>query len=393
MLWVLMGAIGAVLLIACANIANLMLVRADARRPEFAVRAALGAMPGRIARELLVESLVLGAAGSVVGLLLAYAGLRALVAIGPSDLPRLQEIAVYPPVLAFSVAISLASALVFGSITALKHALQRETALDGRCARIEREPRAECDAQHAGGRAGRAGSRAGRERGADDSHVASAARRRSRFCGSGDDSNGEDLDSGQRIGRPGANHPHPARDARQHRGTSRCRGQPASRVTFRWTRRNSNGPIAVEGQTVAPGETLPVRRWIRVSPGYFGAMGTRLIAGRDVTWNDIETGGRVALISEDFARELAAEPAGAIGKRVRPGPFVDDAWREVIGVVQSVQQDGLSGRHPVPCTSPCSRRTCSTCPSLEPRRSRSRSAARARAPPASWRRFGRRCSP
>ncbi len=94
MLWVLMGAIGAVLLIACANIANLMLVRADTRRPEFAVRAALGARPGRIARELLVESLVLGAAGSLVGLLLAYAGLRALVAMGPSDLPRIQEIAV-----------------------------------------------------------------------------------------------------------------------------------------------------------------------------------------------------------------------------------------------------------------------------------------------------------
>ena len=129
MLWVLMGAIGAVLMIACANIANLMLVRADARRPEFAVRAALGARPARIASELLIESLVLGAAGSVVGLALAYAGLRALVAIGPSDLPRLQEIAVYPPVLAFTVAISLASALVFGSVTALKHALQRDTRL------------------------------------------------------------------------------------------------------------------------------------------------------------------------------------------------------------------------------------------------------------------------
>ena len=75
MLWVLMGAIGAVLLVACANIANLMLVRADARRQEFAVRAALGAVPARIARELLVESLVLGAAGSVLGLVLAYVGL------------------------------------------------------------------------------------------------------------------------------------------------------------------------------------------------------------------------------------------------------------------------------------------------------------------------------
>ena len=121
-LWVLMGAIGAVLLVACANIANLMLVRADARRQELAVRAALGAVPARIARELLVESLVLGAVGGALGLVLAYGGLELLVAIGPSNLPRLEEIAVHPPVLAFTVAVSLASTLAFGSITALKHA-------------------------------------------------------------------------------------------------------------------------------------------------------------------------------------------------------------------------------------------------------------------------------
>jgi putative ABC transport system permease protein len=123
MLWVLMGAIGAVLLVACANIANLMLVRADARGHEFVVRAALGAGAKRIARELLVESASIGAAGSVLGLVLAYLGLQLLVAIGPSNLPRLQEIALYLPVLAFTVAVSLAATLVFGSITALKAAL------------------------------------------------------------------------------------------------------------------------------------------------------------------------------------------------------------------------------------------------------------------------------
>ena len=97
-LWVLMGAIGAVLLVACANIANLMLVRTDARRQELAMRAALGARPKRIARELLVESLVLGAAGCALGLGLAYAGLQVLVALAPSDLPRVGEVAVHPPV-------------------------------------------------------------------------------------------------------------------------------------------------------------------------------------------------------------------------------------------------------------------------------------------------------
>ena len=130
-LWVLMGAIGAVLLIACANIANLLLVRSDARRQELAVRVALGAGSARIARELLVESLVLGAAGCALGLALAYVGVQILVAIGPSNLPRLQDVGVHPPVLAFTVAVSLASTLLFGSIPALKAALRVERPLSG----------------------------------------------------------------------------------------------------------------------------------------------------------------------------------------------------------------------------------------------------------------------
>ena len=103
----------------------------------------------------------------------------------------------------------------------------------------------------------------------------------------------------------------------------------------------ANGPpVGVEGQTLAPGDSPTSRRFKFISPGYFEAMGTRILAGRDVTWSDIETGGRVALISEDFAREIAAEPAGALGRRIRL-PFGEDALREVIGVVQSVHQDGL----------------------------------------------------
>ena len=141
--WVLMGAIGAVLLIACANIANLMLVRADARRPEFAVRAALGAVPARIARELLVESLLLGAAGGVLGLVLAYGGLELLVAIGPSDLPRLQEIAVVSAGARVQRGRFARVDALFGSITALKHAGAHRLTRAGRGARVEREPRAQ----------------------------------------------------------------------------------------------------------------------------------------------------------------------------------------------------------------------------------------------------------
>jgi predicted permease len=345
MLWVLMGAIGAVLLIACANIANLMLVRASARRPEFAVRAALGARPARIARELLIESLVLGAAGSAVGLALAYAGLRALVAIGPGDLPRLQEIAVYPPVLAFTVAISLASTFVFGSITAFKHALHIDAPMTG-AAR---------------------GSSASHERSATRNTlvvvqvalalvlVVSAALMIRTFQAL------RDIDPGfsdsatiqtARIWIP----PGLSRDAAQITRIEReildkiaaipgvAGAGFASQIPMEGLQ--NNGPVTVEGQTVAPGTLPPQRRWIRVSPGYFAAVGTRMIVGRDVTWNDIETGGRVAVISENFARELATEPAGALGGRIRVGPFAQDDWKEVIGVVQSVQQDGLYGAAP-----------------------------------------------
>jgi hypothetical protein len=77
-----------------------------------------------------------------------------------------------------------------------------------------------------------------------------------------------------------------------------------------------------------------------VSPGYFEAMGTRLIAGRDVTWTDIEAGGRVVVISEEFAREIVGEPAAALGKRIRTA-VEGSGWHEVIGVAQSVRQHGL----------------------------------------------------
>jgi ABC-type transport system, involved in lipoprotein release, permease component len=101
----------------------------------------------------------------------------------------------------------------------------------------------------------------------------------------------------------------------------------------------------VEGETVAATETPPSRRWNFVLPGYFEAMGTRMVAGRDITWSDIEAGGRVAVISEDLAREIAAEPAAALGKRIRLSSD-QPGWDEVVGVVQRVHQDGLFEAEP-----------------------------------------------
>jgi predicted permease len=113
-LWVLMATIGVVLFIACANVANLMLVRAEGRQQELAIRAALGADWSRIARELLMESVALGVAGGLLGVGLAYAALKVLVAIGPANLPRLEEISIDRPVLLFTLAISLVACLLPG---------------------------------------------------------------------------------------------------------------------------------------------------------------------------------------------------------------------------------------------------------------------------------------
>jgi putative ABC transport system permease protein len=339
MLWVLMGAIGAMLLVACANIANLMLVRADARRQEFTVRAALGAMPARLAREMLVESSILGAAGCVLGLALAYVGLKILVAIGPNNLPRLQEIGLYLPVLAFTLAVSLAATLVFGSITALKHALHVGTPIT----------------------LGARSSTASRERSATRNGlvvvqvalalvlVVSAALMIRTFQAL------RDVDPGftepatiqtARIWVPNALAADPKAYTRlQHDILDRIATLPgvasagfASQLPMEAP--PVRPPIVVEGQTPAAGALPPGRGHKFVSPGYFKTMGTRIIAGRDITWGDIETGGRVAVISEDFARELAPEPAGALGKRIKTFAATD-AWREVVGVVQNVHEAGL----------------------------------------------------
>ncbi len=117
---VLMGALGLVLLLVCANVANLVLVRAQSRQHEFAVRAALGAGWGRIARELLVESLTLGILGGALGVTLAYAGLRVLVAQGPATLPRLQEISMDGTASAFALACSIGTSLLFGLAAVLR---------------------------------------------------------------------------------------------------------------------------------------------------------------------------------------------------------------------------------------------------------------------------------
>ena len=122
MLWILLGTVGLVLLVACANVANLFLVRAESRQQELAIRLALGAEARRVAWELMSESLIVALAGGAVGAALAYGGIQLLVYLQPVQLPRLNEIALDPIVLLFTLAISIGAGLLFGAIPILKYA-------------------------------------------------------------------------------------------------------------------------------------------------------------------------------------------------------------------------------------------------------------------------------
>ena len=341
-LWVLMGTIGAVFAIACANVANLMLVRADARRQEFAVRSALGASRGRIAKELLVESTVLGALGGAVGLVLAYVGLRLLVAFGPAGLPRLQEISIDPSVLAFVVVASLVSSVLLGSIPAFKHAAQNAAPLSAaRGATASRE----------------------RHRARNALVVAQVALALVLIVCSGLMFR---TFSALRAVDPGVSRPEAVQIARiaitpaistdperytqiERQILDRLAAIPGvEAASFGYGAPMEAGrappyPVYVEGQRYEAGETPPTRRFQYVAPGYFATVGTRMVAGRDITWPDIDAGGKVVAISEGLARELWGEPAAALGKRVRESrPDAPGVWRDVIGVVRDVHQDGVS---------------------------------------------------
>ena len=121
-LWLMLGAVGLVLLIGCVNVANLLLARGAARRRELGVRAALGAGRARLLRQLLAESVVLGAVGGALGVLVAAAGTRALAAAAPADLPRLEHVTVNLPVLLFALGTALFATLLFGGAPALRGA-------------------------------------------------------------------------------------------------------------------------------------------------------------------------------------------------------------------------------------------------------------------------------
>ncbi|SPE42936.1 conserved membrane hypothetical protein [Candidatus Sulfopaludibacter sp. SbA3] len=339
---VLMGALGLVLLLVCANVANLVLVRAQSRQHEFAVRAALGAGWGRIARDLLVESLTLGVLGGGLGVVLAYGGLRVLVGQGPDTLPRLQEISLDGTALAFALACSLGTSLLFGLAAILRFGVP-----------------------------GRIQSVRGATQGAKQLRVQNAlvvSQVAIAFVLLGASGLTIRTFFALRAVTPGFTHPEWIQTVRivipeartvdtdriirmQSDILSRLSAIPgvaaagfASGLPMEWEYRNGV-LIDVEGKT-SPDGVSPNRAVVRISPGLLAAQGTRLIAGRDFTWEEVFAHRGVALVSENMARENWGEPAKALGKRIRQGS--GSPWLEVVGVVEDVRKEGLNV--PAPAT-------------------------------------------
>jgi putative ABC transport system permease protein len=346
-LWLLLGTIAIVLVIACANVANLLLVRVTSRGQEFAVRAALGAGRWRIARSLMVESVTLGVLGGVLGLALAYGGLQVLMAVAPPGLPRLDEITIDPAVLIFTVATSIVSGLLFGMIPMAKLVRSKYAA------RVSESLRGAAR-----------GSSAGRSqhRSQNALVVVQVALALVLLVTSGlmirTFYNLRQVDPGftdpatiqtVRIAVPDAMADEPERVTQiQMAIRERLASIPgvtsAAYTSALPVERPGDVIVYPEGNTYGPGELPPVRRIKSISPGLLQTLGTRLRAGRDFEWVEISTQRNVALVSESFARETWNSVEAALGKRLRVG--VIGPWQDVIGVVADVHDNGPDQKAP-----------------------------------------------
>jgi len=346
LLWILMGAIGIVLAIACANVANLLLVRAEGRRHELAIRTALGASWRSIAGELLFESTALALVGGALGLALAYAALRALVAIGPARLPRLDEIGLDPAVLLFAAALSLLAGVVLGLIPALKYAGPRVAGA------IRQEGRSLTQSRE-------------RHRVRNTLVVVQVALALVLLVGSGlmirtfqamrhvapGFTRPEEVQT-LAISIPSAQVPEPDAVVRMEEAIRQKIAQIPGVTAAAFASgvpmdgQNRYDPAFIEEHPYTEGKMPPIRRFKFAAPGFLEALGNPLVAGRDFTWHEINGRIPVAIVTENFAREYWKTPQAAIGKRI--GDSLGSPWREIIGVAGNERDDGVE--HPSPTT-------------------------------------------
>jgi putative ABC transport system permease protein len=339
-LLVLLAAVGFVLLIACANVASLLLARAAARRKEFAVRSALGAGRARLARQLITESLLLGLLGGGLGLLLALWGTDLLSAAAPPGIPRVREVGVDGRVILFTGGVALLTGLLFGLAPALQaartdlnEALKEGARGDGGSPRRHRARALLVVAETALALVLLAGAGLmlrsllrlqAIDPGFDPRHVLAV-----------------------HVELPDARYPDERRRADFFRAAlERLASLPGAQAAGAVFPLPMGGDrlifsFGIEGRPVAEADR-PSAGYYVVSPDYFRAMGIHLMSGRAFTERDREGAPRVAIINATMARQFwpGEDP---VGRRIVIDNGPQDLWREIVGVVQDVKHTELEG--------------------------------------------------
>jgi putative ABC transport system permease protein len=333
-LYSLFAAVSVVLLIVCANVANLLLARGQSRRREMAVRIALGASGRRLITQLLTEALVLALGGGILGALVGIGATQALVAASPSSLPRLDQIHVSWEMMTFCFVVALLAGLIFGVFPAI------------RAVRV-----APAESLHSGGK----GAPYQASRGPRQALVvAELALAMVLLTGAGMLTRSlvqmERMDIGFRpedvlvaTVTPNVAAYDSVRSVELYRSLrERVLALPGVQAAgaARWlpvVEAGGMSAVWMEGQTYPPGQ-LPQAVPQEVTPGYFSAMGMRIVAGRDIDDNDQEKALRVAVVTQSFANAYWPNQV-AVGRRFRLVGR-DSAWMTVVGVVNDVLAHG-----------------------------------------------------
>jgi predicted permease len=336
MLLVLLGAVGIVLLIACANAANLLMARASARQREIAVRLAMGAPRLRVVRQLLTESLLLSCLGGALGLLFAFAGVRALVALLPADFPRANDIHVSWPVLLFTLAVSVATGILFGLAPAMQAS--------------RTDPKEGLQKASRGTTAGKHQNRLRSALVMAEVGLASVL-----LIGAGlmlqtllnlihlDPGFKQDHLLTATISLPRAQYKAEEQIASFYeRLTTSLRALPGVESAgagsdLPWTGYDENTGLTVEGKKPLPGEGFHAR-YHMATPGYFKAMGIPLLQGRFFTTADQKQSTPIVVINHAMAQKYWPG-VDAVGKRMsfHDDPKTDSDWLRIVGVVGDVK--------------------------------------------------------
>jgi predicted permease len=348
-LWILMGSVLIILMIAWANAANLVLVRTEARQREVALRSAIGANRGQLFRHFLLENLTLAVLGGFVGIGLAAAGVRVFLLIAPENIPRLNGIAVDVPVVGAAFVIAVVTGLLLTSFPAL-----RARSLDVMAALKE---------------GGRGGSSV-RHRTRRVLVVAQVAMALMLLVGSG-----LMLRSYQALHDvdPGVREPDgvvtfrvniPEAEVRESASVAQTLEEVAERLagipgvesvgaasSLPMEGFHDDDAVQIEGKPLNPVEEIPQQRFQWVTGGHMETIRIPLLAGRVINWSDVRAGATVVVVTRRFAVAHWGDPKSAIGRRIAQGALESRAlkggsggairWHEIVGVVQDVHDDGL----------------------------------------------------